>query len=50
MNLSQEAIQRILGIESDMYFDPKEMAKNLMVTFFPESGKNTPAIKFFKAR
>lgn len=33
--LSQEAIQKILGIEEKVYITPEEMADKLNVTFFP---------------
>lgn len=48
MNLSQEAIQKILGIETPICIDAKEMAKSLSVTFFPTSLKISPDIEAFK--
>lgn len=50
MNLSQEAIQKILGIETPVCIDAKEMAKTLSVTFFPTSLKISPTIEVFKNR
>lgn len=37
MALSQEAIQKILGIEERVYLTPEEMADKLNVTFYPHT-------------
>ena len=36
--ISQEAIQKILGIESKVSLSADEMVKEMAVTFFPEKG------------
>ncbi|MES2314447.1 MAG: hypothetical protein V4524_00725 [Patescibacteria group bacterium] len=36
--ISQEAIQKILGIGEQVDVDPKDMARTLTITFFPEKG------------
>ncbi|MEN9614450.1 MAG: hypothetical protein RLZZ347_757 [Candidatus Parcubacteria bacterium] len=38
--ISQEAIQKILGIDEMVYLTPEEMADKLNITFFPRIGKN----------
>jgi len=38
--LSQEAIQKILGIDDKIISTPEEMAKNLTITFFPFESKD----------
>ena len=38
--ISQEAIQKILGIDEKVYLTPTEMADRLNITFFPRIGKN----------
>lgn len=40
MSISQEAIQKILGIEEDVKLEPKEMAPDLKITFFPHDQEN----------
>jgi hypothetical protein len=37
--LSQEAIQKILGIKDKVSIAPEEMAKEMKVAFYPISGK-----------
>ena len=40
MPLSQEAIQKVLGLqEKQILLEPKKMARELMVTFYPEEGQ-----------
>lgn len=37
--LSQEAIQKILGIDEYIPLEPKEMVKNLVITFYPHDNQ-----------
>lgn len=48
--LSQEAIQKLLGIEEKVHLSPREMADQLNITFYPKRGaKVSPAtVAFFE--
>lgn len=38
--ISQESIQKMLGIKGQVILSPDEMARDLKITFFPKIGKN----------
>ncbi|MEK7538327.1 MAG: hypothetical protein AAB552_00655 [Patescibacteria group bacterium] len=48
--LSQEALQKILGIKEDVYVTPEEMADKLNITFFPYDPRSASAqvLKFLQ--
>jgi len=50
MNLPIEAIKAVLGIEGPLYLSPKEMAKQLTVTFMPPSPQASPAVLAFSQK
>ena len=52
MPLSQEAIQKVLGLqEKHIPLEPEEMARDLVVTFYPEEGQIiSPRVKAFGER
>jgi len=48
--LSQEAIQRLLGIEEKVHLSPREMADQLNITFYPKKGYevSSDTVAFFE--
>jgi len=50
MNLSIETIKHILGIKGSVYLSPKDMARNLIVTFLPPSEKASSRLVAFSQK